>query len=83
MKTRKKGYKALLILTIIFTLAAISTVLPGKITDSITGATPKISEKVVGYRAHCTFTPISTAICFALSAATCVIRKRKFTGETS
>jgi hypothetical protein len=69
MTTRKKGYGFLLALTIIVTLAGLWTLVP----DS------SASEAcVLGYKAHCTFTPISTLICFILAAIICKIRKRKF-----
>ena len=31
---------------------------------------------ILGYRAHCTFAPISTAVCALLAACTCVVRTR-------
>ena len=66
---KKTGYLPLLILTVLFTLAGLSTVLP------LGTSKPCL----LGYRAHCTFTPVSTLICFAGSAVTCIVRKRKFT----
>ncbi|MGC9363600.1 MAG: hypothetical protein ACP5FZ_03420 [Fidelibacterota bacterium] len=69
MKHRKKGYGKLMILTILFTLAAISTILPQA---SASKACP------LGYYAHCTFTPVSTLICILLAALSCSIRRRKF-----
>ena len=53
MKTRKKGYKILLILTILFTLCALSTLLPSEQANKIS---------MLGYKAHCSYTPISTII---------------------
>ena len=70
MKKQKKGYWLLFTLTIIFTLLAVSTILPD------VGAS-KISR--LGYKAHCSYAPISTLICLTLSAITCKIRKRVFT----
>lgn len=70
MKTRKKGYGIFLILTILFTLAAISTLLPQA----------SVSKScLLGYKAHCSFTPISTIICVLLTGLICKIRKKKFT----
>ncbi|MCK4594427.1 hypothetical protein KAU45_07985 [bacterium] len=72
MVKKKKGYNVFLILTIVFTLAAISTLIPS---PSASG------ECLIGYKAHCTYTPVSTAICLVLVAACCIIRKRGFTYE--
>jgi len=69
MKKRKKGYIVLLVLTIIFTISALSTVIPY-------GYANKIS--MLGYKAHCSFTPISTIICIALAGLSCFFRKRFF-----
>ena len=69
MKHRKKGYGKLMILTILFTLAAISTVLPQASATKVC---------LLGYYAHCSFTPVSTVICLLLAALTCIIRKRKY-----
>ena len=69
MKIRKKGYWILFILTLIFALGALSTILPSE----------RVSEvSMLGYKAHCTFTPISTIICIGLAGLTCFIRKRFF-----
>lgn len=70
MKTRKKGYELMLALTIIVTLAGLWTLVP----DSSAS-----QGSILGYKAHCTFTPISTLICFLLAAVICKIRKKKFT----
>ncbi|MBN1482761.1 hypothetical protein EH223_12300 [candidate division KSB1 bacterium] len=70
MKTRKKGYGILLSLTIIITLAALWTIVPQATASKVC---------LIGYKAHCTFTPISTIVCLLLAAATCKIRKKKFT----
>lgn len=69
MKTKKKGYKLLLFITLLFTLCAISTLIP---TEQVS----KVS--MLGYKAHCSYTPISTIICLALAGGTCIIRKKKF-----
>jgi len=64
---RKKGYWLLLSLTILLTLAALSTLLP----------TPGIHKAcLLGYMAHCSFTPISTILCLLLAAVVCFTRKR-------
>ncbi len=69
MKTKKKDYGIFLILTILFTLAAISTLVPQA----------SVSKNcMLGYKAHCSFTPISTIICVLLTGLICKIRKNKF-----
>ena len=72
MKEQKKGYWLLLILTILFTLAAISSLLP---------ILPADKDCLLGYKAHCSFTPVSTLICIAAAAVICLIRKRKLSVE--
>ncbi|MCD4833993.1 MAG: hypothetical protein K8R31_09375 [Bacteroidales bacterium] len=69
MKIRKKGYWLLFILTIVFTLAALSTVIPSESASKLC---------MIGYKAHCTYTPISTIICIIPAGVTCFIRKRFF-----
>lgn len=69
MKIRKKGYWVLFSLTVFFTLLAILTLMPE------TGASKTC---LLGYKAHCTFTPISTIICLIPAGITCFIRKRFF-----
>ena len=68
-KEKKKGYGILLIATIVFTLLAISTLIPQASASKACA---------LGYRAHCTFTPWSTLICLALSALTCIVRAEFF-----
>jgi hypothetical protein len=70
MEQRKKGYVPLLLLTIVFTILALSTLIPQASASK---------ECILGYRAHCTFTPISTLICLAISGLLCVLRKRLLT----
>jgi len=70
MKIRKKGYWVLFVLTLLFTLAAVSTIMPSY------GASKLC---MIGYKAHCTFTPISTLLCILPAGITCFIRKRFFT----
>ncbi len=61
---------SLLILTILFTSAAISTLFPQTSASKVC---------IPGYYAHCIFTPFSTIICILLAGIICSIRKRKFT----
>jgi len=70
MKEKKKGYIPLLLLTVFFTILAILTLMPQASSSR---------ECILGYRAHCTFTPISTLVCFAISGLVCVLRKRLLT----
>lgn len=72
MKKRKKGYWFLFGLTILVTLAAISTLIPVAFASK---------ECMLGYKAHCTFTPMSTVILIVGGGVICVIRKRRFTEE--
>lgn len=67
MKIRKKGYWLLLIITIIFTIAALATIMPSDRASKLC---------LIGYNAHCTFTPVSTLICIIPAGITCFIRKR-------
>lgn len=72
-KVRKRGYGALLLLTILSTLAGLSTLLP-----QASASKPCY----LGYYAHCTFTPISTLICFVTVGLICTLRKKYFTAES-
>jgi len=72
MKVRKRGYAIFLVLTILFTLCAIWTLIPA---ESASRACD------LGYKARCTFTPYSTLICLVLAALTCKLRKRFFTTQ--
>ena len=71
MKTRKKGYKWLLALTIIFTLAALATLIPDA------GAS---KANIIGYHSICSGVPMSTLVLVICAGATCYFRKRYFTG---
>jgi hypothetical protein len=71
-KTRKPGYGWLLALTIILTLAALSTLVPQASASRAC---------MLGYKAHCTFTPVSTIICAAHAGAVCKLRKAFFTAS--
>ncbi|MEK6794896.1 MAG: hypothetical protein AABZ39_08975 [Spirochaetota bacterium] len=66
---KKKVYIALLVLTILFTLAAISTVIP------VVAAS---KANLIGYKSHCSFMPISTLILLFCSALACTLRAKKF-----
>ena len=68
---RKQGYGVMLALTIVLTLAGLSTLVPQASASKAC---------VLGYLAHCSFTPWSTLICFALAGMSCKIRKKRFTG---
>jgi hypothetical protein len=70
VKEKKKGYIPLLVLTVLFTLMTISTFIPQASASKAC---------LLGYRAHCTFTPISSVTCLAISGILCVLRKRLLT----
>jgi hypothetical protein len=70
MKTRKKGYKWLLALTILFTVSAIITLIPNA------GAS---KDNLMGYHAVCSATPMSTLLLVICAGITCFIRKKNFT----
>ena len=70
MKKKTKGYCVLFILTILFTIAAISSLMPQSTASKVS---------MLGYKAHCSFTPISTIICLGLAGFLCRLRKKKFT----
>ena len=70
MRKKKKGYWFLMVLTVLFTIAGIVTMIPVESASK---------ECLLGYKAHCSFTPIAAIICFVLAGSVCVIRKRKFT----
>ena len=69
-KPKRKGYTFLMILTVASVLAAISTAIPQSSADELCK---------LGYKAHCSFTPISTLLCLALAGIVCLIRRRFFT----
>lgn len=70
MKKKKKGYQFTLVLTIIWTIAAINTLIPSVSASKMC---------FLGYKAHCTFTPISTLICIIVAGLFCFIRRAKYT----
>ena len=68
-KVRKKGYGLFMGITIFFTLCTLSTLIP---------AEQASKACMLGYKAHCTFTPVSTILCAIPAAIACFIRKRLF-----
>jgi len=71
MKTKsEKGYRILLLLPTLITLGALVTLSP-----SVSAS----KECFLGYKALCSFAPISTIICLIAAGLLCVIRRRKFT----
>ena len=71
MKRKKKpGYYTLLALTILFVLGAVLTVMP---------ISYAYKECMLGYKAHCTLTPISTILCVIFAAITWMVMNRSFT----
>jgi len=73
MKTKKKGYGILLGISIFFTLLTLSTLLPQASASKAC---------MLGYDAHCSFTPVSTIIMAIMTAAVCKIRSKFFTEGT-
>ena len=65
-----RGYGILMIATLILSITAILTLLP---------MASASKDCFLGYKAYCTFTPISTVICLLLAGVVCKIRKLKFT----
>lgn len=75
-KDRKGAYAALVVTSGLLAAAAIASLLPDP------GAR---WPSILGYRAFCSFAPISTALCALAALAVCVIRSRLFgprRGET-
>ena len=72
MKKKKKGYGVLLILTLMMTISGLVTLIP----DSEAS-----KDCMIGYKAHCTFTPISTVLCLLFAGLICVRRSKGFTDE--
>jgi hypothetical protein len=69
---KQPGYSILLVLTVLGTLAAVSTVLPD----------PSASKAcMLGYEAHCPFAPVSTLLCLAISLGACLARVRFFVAK--
>jgi hypothetical protein len=71
MKRKKKpGYYTLLALAILLVLGAVLTIMP---------ISYAYKECMLGYRAHCTLTPISTILCILFAVITYVVGQRLFT----
>ncbi len=68
-KKRKPGYFTLLALSILWVLGALLTIMP---------APMMYRECMLGYKAHCTLTPISTVTCVVLAGVTCLVQTRLF-----
>jgi hypothetical protein len=49
--------------------------------SSVLPILPAGKDCMLGYRAHCSFTPVSTLISIVAAAVFCAIRKRKLTVE--
>jgi len=73
VKIRKKGYGLLMGLTIFFILCVLSTLIP---------AEQASKACMLGYKAHCSFTPISTLLCAIPAAIICSVRRRSFVTYT-
>ncbi len=71
MKRKKKaGYYTLLSLTILLAFGAVLTIMP---------VSYAYKECMLGYKAHCTITPVSTILCIISAAITYVVGQRSFT----
>ncbi len=71
MKRKKKpGYYTLLSLTILLAFGAVLTIMP---------VSYAYRECMLGYKAHCTITPVSTILCIVGAAITYVMGQRSFT----
>jgi hypothetical protein len=70
MKTRKKGYKAMLALTMLFTLSAIVTLIPNAGASKV---------NMMGYHSICSAAPMSVLVLVIAAGLTCYLRKRYFT----
>ena len=63
-RKKKPGYYTLLALAILMILGAVLTIMPISYT---------YKECMLGYKAHCTLTPISTIACVIIAVITCVV----------
>ncbi len=71
MKRKKKpGYYTLLALAILFALGAVLTMMP---------ISYAYKECMLGYKAHCTLTPVSTILCVIFAVITWMIMNSSFT----
>ena len=69
-RNKKPGYYTLLALTILLALGAVLTIMP---------IPYAYKECMLGYKAHCTLTPVSTILCIVFAAITYVVGQRFFT----
>ncbi|MFC2156352.1 hypothetical protein ACFLT9_00815 [Acidobacteriota bacterium] len=67
MAKQSSSYYIMLIMTIFLTAGGIITMLP-------TSSASKVS--MLGYKAYCSFSPISALICFLLAGMVCFIRSK-------
>jgi len=71
MKRKKKpGYYTLLVLTVSLAGGAVLTVMP---------MSYAYKDCMLGYRAHCTLTPVSTILCLVAAVITYVVGQSSFT----
>jgi hypothetical protein len=71
MKRKKKpGYYTLLTLVILMALGAVLTILP---------ISYAYKECMLGYKAHCTLTPVSTVLCIVFAVIIYMVGQRSFT----
>jgi hypothetical protein len=69
-KKKKPGYYTMLTLAILFVLGAVLTILP---------VSYAYKDCLLGYKAHCTFTPISTVACIIIAVLIYMVMNRNFT----
>ena len=68
MKRKKKpGYYTLLALTVLLALGAVLTIIP---------VSYAYTECMLGYKAHCTLTPLSTILCIVAAVLTYAVGQR-------
>ncbi len=71
MKRKKKpGYYTLLSLAILMILGAVLTIMP---------VSYSYKECMLGYKAHCTLTPVSTILCIIAAVGIFVVMNGSFT----
>jgi hypothetical protein len=69
-KKKKPGYYTLMALMIMMALGAVMTVMP---------VSYAYKDCLLGYKAHCTFTPISTILCIIAAVITYQVSQKLFT----
>ena len=69
-RIKKPGYYTLLTLALLMALGAVLTMMP---------ISYAYKECLLGYKAHCTLTPVSTILCIVFAAITYVVGQRSFT----